>query len=153
MKKTVKIMIIMGAVLMISLLSGCHGSVKVSGITSFNYRYTTGNMVNADVFYGLEYKNGTYTATVKSNGEPEEDAKHFKVNKGFEENLRSILEKYEVSKWNGFNKTNKMVLDGNSFYLDIYMEDSEISAHGYMSWPNGYADFKDEVTILFESIQ
>ncbi|MBE6016532.1 MAG: hypothetical protein E7233_02830 [Lachnospiraceae bacterium] len=153
MTKTVKILIIMGALLMISLLCGCHGNVKVSGITSFSYRFTTGNMVNADVFYGLEYKNGNYTATVKPNGEPEQNAKKIKVDKSFEENLRAILEKYKVSKWNGFNKTNKMVLDGNSFYLDIYMEEGDISAHGYMSWPNGYADFKDEVTVLFESIQ
>ncbi len=153
MKKTVKIIIIMGAVLMISLLGGCRGNVKVSGITSFSYRYTAGNMVNADVYYGLEYRNGTYTATVKPNGTPEEDAESFKVDKMFEENLRAILEKYKVSKWNGFNKTNKMVLDGNSFYLDIYMEEGEISAHGYMSWPDGYADFKEEIINLFESIK
>lgn len=153
MKKTAKILIITGAVLMISLLGGCRGDVKVSGITSFSYRYTTGNMVNSYVIYGLEYKNGSYTATVKPDSVPEEDAKSFKVSNGFEENLRAILEKYKVSKWNGFNKTNKMVLDGNSFYLDIYMEGGDISAHGYMSWPKGYADFKDEVTILFESIQ
>ena len=149
-----KIFIITGvAVFMISIFTGCFRSSRISSIKSFHFWYTTGNMVNSDVSYDLEYKNGAYRATIKPDGVQDNKAVKKKVDTEFADSLKAILEKYKVGKWNGFNKTNSMVMDGNSFTLDISMDEGDISAHGYMSWPSGYADFKEEVITLFESIQ
>ena len=62
-----------------------------------------------------------------------------------------ILKKYGVGSWNGFNKRNKHVLDGNSFSLSVCMGEEEIDASGYMRWPKNYADFTNAVRQLFDA--
>jgi hypothetical protein len=53
------------------------------------------------------------------------------------------LNEHEVARWNGFDKNNRNVLDGNSFTLSVTMENGkDIHAHGYMKWPKGYQETK-----------
>jgi hypothetical protein len=57
--------------------------------------------------------------------------------------IEKKLNEYHVSRWNGFNKNNKYVLDGDSFSFTLkYNEKDEVSAHGYMMWPNNYSEVK-----------
>ena len=54
---------------------------------------------------------------------------------------------------NGFNKSDRYVLDGNSFSLSISMNNDEyVSASGYMKWPKNYKEVKEELITFFSTI-
>lgn len=69
------------------------------------------------------------------------------------EELGKIAQKYHLSKWNGFQKTNNMVLDGENFSLSITLADgSSISASGNNAFPDDYADASSEIQTLFSGL-
>ena len=69
------------------------------------------------------------------------------------EQLGEIAGKYRLDKWDGFDKKNKHVMDGNNFSLSVTLADGEtISAHGSNSFPDGYSDAKQEICELFEDL-
>ena len=154
MKKKIPTAIFTGVLLMLlSLLPGCAKKAKIGDITVFRYHFTNGYARYAYTDYELERKDGGYTARRKPSGVPDEKADVFTVDAAFAEKLKAILKEYGVGSWNGFNKSDKHVLDGNSFSLTVYMGEEEISAHGYMRWPKNYREFKEAVTALFEGLK
>ena len=69
------------------------------------------------------------------------------------EQLGEIAGKYRLDRWDGFDKTNKHVMDGNNFSLSVTLADGKIiSAHGSNSFPEGYGDAKQEICELFEDL-
>ena len=67
--------------------------------------------------------------------------------------IENILKKYEVYKWDGFNKSDQNVLDGNSFDISIILKNKEtIRAYGYMKYPNNYREVKNELDNIFMEI-
>jgi len=55
------------------------------------------------------------------------------------EQICDILSKLKVNRWNGFNKINKNVLDGNSFNFKLYYQNEIlISAHGVNATPKDF---------------
>ena len=51
----------------------------------------------------------------------------------------------------GFDKSDDNVLDGNGFYLSYFTEDNQqISASGYMKYPDGYSTFKNDIISFYE---
>ena len=125
---------------------------KITDIEYFNFHYTTGYHMNAYVIYNLEHKNNKYIASIKPNEIPDENAIKKEVDKSFVNNLKKILIKYQVETWNGFKKYDKNVLDGNSFSLNVRMQNSEIESSGYMKWPKNYTEVKQELDKLFSKI-
>ena len=122
-------------------------------VNLFKYFFTKGYARNADIRYELEFKDNKYFATIKHWGIPEEEATILEVDESFEKKLEEILKKYNVSSWDGFQKSDKHVLDGNSFDLYIKMEEeNNIDASGYMKWPKNYREFKQEVIELFDGL-
>ena len=70
------------------------------------------------------------------------------------ERIEKVLKDNHVEKWNGFNKNDKNVLDGDSFSMSITTrEGEEIDAHGYMKWPTNYGEVKTELDKIFEDIR
>ena len=68
----------------------------------------------------------------------------------FANEVINILNKYNVTSWDGFNKSDRNVLDGDSFSFSLrYDEDKEVDAHGYMRYPNNYRDVKQELIDIF----
>ena len=123
--------------------------VKIGSIKNFHYFYTKGYAMNADVFYDLECDKECI-ATIKKYGESQEDAIKKTVDSDFVKQVEEILEKYEVGQWNNFHKTDKNVLDGDSFSMSItFQDDTSISASGYMRYPNNYSSVKNELDDLF----
>ncbi len=124
--------------------------VPITSIKKFRYHYTTGYAMNDDVFYELNCEKKCIIK-IKQNGEREEEAHKISVKKEFIQELEGILKKYNVGTWNGFQKTNPNVLDGNSFSMNILFQDgTSIDASGYMSYPKHYRDVKKELNELFE---
>ena len=69
------------------------------------------------------------------------------------EKLGEIVGKYRLDLWDGFDKTNKRVMDGNSFTLSVTLTDGKtISAHGSNRFPDGYDEAKQEICALFEDL-
>ena len=125
--------------------------VEITNIKYFEYYHSAGMMMNSDKRYILEKVKDSYKITVKKVNEPPESAITKKVTKNFANDLESILKKYNVEKWDGFNKSDPNVLDGSSFSITINMMDgNHISAHGYMMYPKDYGKVVKEIKELFE---
>ena len=134
-----------------SLLSGIMKSVKIGEIGYFSFVYGNGSMINGSVSYTLKLKDGVYTASVKPLYEPEEATKTFTVDASFARKLEQLLVQYKVGKWNGFNKFNKMIMDGDNFGLSVIMTDgTSLDAHGYMKWPKNYSEVRNGIEELFD---
>ena len=109
--------------------------------------------MNAYTRYEINKKDGKYIATIKQYGKSDEEAQKVEVSENKVKELESILNKYNVIKWNGFNQNDKNVLDGDSFSLSIHMEDDkDISASGYMKWPDNYKNVREELNSFFEDL-
>ena len=151
--------IIIVIIIIILLVLGILGFVifdnresNVSNIEYFRFFYTRGYAYHADVTYELDCYNKCQ-AVVVPYGVGDEDAIVKNVDKEFVDRLLEIINKYNVDRWDGFNGTNKDVLDGDSFSLSIKTREKKyISATGYMSWPKNYGSFKAEVDALFEEL-
>ena len=123
---------------------------NIENIKYLNFGYSTGTMMNAFVSYSIEYKDNNYNLSIKPNMVSEEDKKETIISKKDVEKIISLLNKYEVYKWDGFNKSDSNVLDGNSFHLSVrYNEDKSISSSGYMMWPKNYREVKGELDSIF----
>ena len=63
-----------------------------------------------------------------------------------------LIEECELHKWNGFNETDSMVMDGSGFSLDIvYADGTEVYAHGSNSFPKGYGEAAERIDAMFYS--
>lgn len=144
------IWILLGGVLMISLLAKNAHGVSAAPVERFLLSYTNGSMANSNVVYEFFYKEGRPMVSVKPMGVPEEEAVCFETNEAFAASLQALLQQHKVSRWDGFAGSDTMVLDGDSFSLNItFQDESSLSAHGYMKWPKGYGEFEKAVDELF----
>ena len=117
---------------------------KIENIKHFRFSYSTGYHMNASVSYEINLVDGKYILKVKPTDIPEEETKEFELSKDKVIEIENKLNEYHVSRWNGFHKVDKYVLDGNSFSLNIRMENSKnIEASGYMMWPVNYREVRN----------
>ena len=124
--------------------------VMIKDTTRFRLFFTNGYMMNADTEYEYELKDDKYIMTIKPYLVSQEEAISFEVDKSVVEEIETILNKYDVYKWDGFSKSDKNVLDGDSFSFSVRMKEEAISASGYMKWPKNYGNVKEEVSTVFE---
>ena len=65
------------------------------------------------------------------------------------DSIKEILQKYDVIKWDGFNKTESDIFDGHSFNIDVVFTDgTEIKAYGNNAFPENYNDVFAELNDL-----
>lgn len=149
--KAFLILVIAGVVILLfTLFFGRAKPVKIGEIEYFHFSYSNGSMANGNVSYAMELKDGSYTASVKPLYEPEEARQFFAVDESFARELEQLLVQYKVGKWNGFNKFNKVVMDGDHFGLSVMMTDgTTLDASGYMKWPKNYPEVRDGIEELF----
>ncbi len=120
-------------------------------VESFSFFYSTGTMINAFARYKLtREKTGVYTVTICPDGVDPEDTVTMTVDDSFVQRLLKILRQYHVGYWNGFNKSNRYVKDGNSFSLNVSLQNGRsIDSHGYMRWPKHYKEVRASFNELF----
>ena len=127
--------------------------LSTSNIKSFYLTYTNGYMINSYTRYQLSLEDDKYNIEIKPYGIDEEDKLNIEVTTEFIEELSKILKKYAVNKWDGFDKTNQGVLDGDSFSFSMSFNNGKsIHATGYMKWPSNYHLFESDISTLFMDI-
>ena len=156
MKKIWIILIILIIVIVISLivvLKKRKIELTKDNIKYIHFSYSTGNMIYSNVQYKIEYKDYKYIATIKPNGISEEEAKKIEIDENTIEKVINVLNKYKIYHWNNFNKSDKHVLDGNSFSFSLTTKDNKtIDASGYMMWPSNYRNVRDELDEIFNEL-
>ena len=126
--------------------------VEIDEFKYFEFGYSNGYAMNSNILYRVDC-NDKCIAKIKPYGVEDSDAFIVELNDNEVSKIISILKKYNVSSWNGFNKTNKNVLDGDSFHMYLSMKNGDyISASGYMKWPNNYSDVRGELDNLFSKL-
>ena len=148
-------LLILTGVLMslVFLLGGCK-NMEIKELESFAFSYTTGNAMDASVSYELRLDDGVYTAVIKDDGVPLEEADIIETDQAFADRLAAFLHENKVERWNGFKKVNWRVLDGKSFSLALSTKDGKsLSAHGYMRWPKQYKEVKAGIENLFNTLR
>lgn len=126
--------------------------IEIKNIDSLEFSYSIGYAMNAYYRYELVCSNKC-RIKIKPNGFPEEEAMEYDVSDELMKKLVDMLNKYEVSKWDGFDRTAKDVLDGDSFSFTIRMKDeTNIHASGYMMWPDNYRMVQEEFKNIFSEL-
>ncbi len=142
------------AVLAAALLFGCKAKKSADWdnvkITSFSYSQS-GMSTDSIYTYTLTRENGKAVLHADLNaGYYEADAE---LDESAFDTLSEIARQYKLEKWDGFDKVNKMALDGSSFGLHINLEDgSSIDAYGSNSFPTGYGEASRKIVECFESL-
>ncbi len=124
-----------------------------SEIKSFHLSYSNGYMMNANIIYEFKLEDDRYIASIKPYLVADENTLIIDIDQDIVEKIVDILKKYEVNKWDGFDKVDKDVLDGDSFSLSVWFKDDKsIHASGYMMWPENYRNVRDEISDIFMEI-
>ena len=125
----------------------------VKDIISFKFRYTYNNSKDGFVEYIILKGDNEHGASVKLRNESAEERREFPVRSEDVLRLEEILNRYKVGKWDGFHKSNKYVLDGNSCSMYVKTKDgTHIEANGYMRYPAKYKEVRQELDGLFEDL-
>ena len=124
----------------------------IENTKSFNMFYTKGYAINSDIRYEYELIDNEYHVYVKPYGISEEDKIEVVVSNDFIKSIEEVLNKYEVYKWDGFNKSDNNVLDGDSFHIGVSMDGMNISASGYMMYPEHYREVREELDNIFNEL-
>ena len=145
---------VLSGIVVVLLVLGVYVAVfskpKSITIKKLTFSYSSNNMMYGYTRYELECTDKCM-ATVKVYGVPDEDAVTVEVDKEEVEELEKKLSKYEVYKWNGFKKSDRNVLDGNSFSFFLTTKDDDyIGATGYMKYPNNYSEVRSVLDSFFE---
>ena len=125
---------------------------EIESFKSMHLGYSNGWSIYANINYEVLNKDDGYYVTIKPYGVPDDEKQTVKLTDEQVKELLEILNKYEVRKWNGFHKTDRNVLDGDSFSFSLYTEDDEISASGYMRWPKNYSEVRSALYDLFNPL-
>jgi len=124
-----------------------------SPLKELTFSYNIGNSSESYKYYHLFKKENIWYVEFENSYYQDPKPPKYEVDDNFVKKIETILQKYEVYKWNGFDRVAKDILDGNGFQLSIHLEDDTyISAHGYHIWPNNYEEVRSSLTKTFESI-
>ena len=113
-------------------------------INELEYSYTSGYGMYQDVRYTIDCENKCILK-IKEYEKSENDIKTIKLSDKDMDKFEDILNKHHILSWKGFSKSDRNVLDGDSFSFHLrYNDDEKLSASGYMIYPNHYNSFQKE---------
>lgn len=121
---------------------------KIENISHLYFTYTSGYAMYSYATYIMDCDDKCIV-TIKPNGVPDEEKYTKEISKEKLKEIEAKLNEYHVGRWDGFKKSDKYVLDGDSFSFNLKFNDDEITAHGYMMWPNNYSEVKSYLVNTF----
>lgn len=111
---------------------------KANSTWVFEYS-TSGMAFRSGVTYRAWKDDDKVYAQVRLSGVDIKDAPVFEVDEAFAEGLEMSLSNTNADAWDGFNGHAQGVMDGDSFSFSFRDGNGRnISAHGYMAWPEGF---------------
>ena len=126
---------------------------EITSIKSMHLSYSNGWSAYSYTRYDLEKKDDGYYVEIKPYGYSDDEMQEVKLSKKDINKIIEVLNKYNVVKWNGFHKSDQGVLDGDSFSFSLHTEDDiDVSASGYMRWPDNYRNVRDELGEIFNPL-
>ena len=131
---------------------GENAEVNESNIETFEYRYI-GSIGGNSHSYRISFDE-PLTFTLEGMQYPFEKAST-DLDAETAARVAALYKKYDLRKWNGFDRVAKHVLDGDGFSLSICFRDGKkLFAHGSNAFPKGYRDFCTELKeILKPSVE
>lgn len=121
-------------------------SYQDDGIYQVNileFSYTNGYGMNQDVHYLIDCENKC-NIKIKEYEKDEDDVITIYLSDKDMDKIETMLNRYHILSWKGFSKSDKNVLDGDSFSFRLrYNDDEKLSASGYMMYPKYYREFKE----------
>ena len=126
---------------------------EITSIKSMHLSYSNGWSAYSYTRYDLEKKDDGYYVEIKPYGYSDDEMQDVKLSKKDINKIIEVLNKYNVVKWDGFHKSDQGVLDGDSFSFSLHTEDDiDVSASGYMRWPDNYRNVRDELGEIFNPL-
>ncbi len=121
-----------------------------SGIKEFRFNYS--NPFGACSYsYAVKNKGGKVIFEFEDDQHREFETMSCEIGNDILEKLNDYYVKDKIKKWDGFSKTNRHVLDGDGFSLEICFNDGRsLYARGSNSFPAGYSDFVGNIRSLFK---
>ena len=117
----------------------------INGIKYFEYSYFGGWVTKDNVYYKVEC-NDKCKANIRT---AESETKEVTLDDETVDGLVELLNKYRVSKWDGYNRRSSST-DLAGFNLTINTNDNkDIKASGYGYFPKNHERFKEELNELF----
>jgi len=72
------------------------------------------------------------------------------VDEAFLQELSAVIDSHNLKKWDGFQKSSSMVMDGNGFSLVVtFTEGDGIIASGSNKYPKGYREAAEAIEAVF----
>ena len=122
-------------------------------VNRLEYSYTSGYGINENVLYTIDCENKC-NVKIKEYGKNENDIITINLSDKDMDRLEKILNKNHILSWKGFSKSDKNVLDGDSFTFRLrYNDDEKVSASGYMMYPSHYNKFKQQFEDFISSLK
>lgn len=117
-------------------------------IISFEYEY--GSYWGGYYYYNIETIEEKIIFTAKGyNGVELDICKQ--VSEEDIKKLDSIIKKYKIDEWNGFNESDIAILDGYSYTLKVeYSDGRKIESYGYEKYPENYEEGDKELSELLK---
>lgn len=124
---------------------------KITELTRLDFGYTTGTYIYGNISYEINCEDKCILS-IKPDTIPDEEKQEVEIDKKTINKVIDILNKYEVTKWDGWKKSDPNVLDGSDFHMYLTIQDNKtISASGYMMFPKNYGKVQDELDKLLGS--
>ena len=157
-KNITAIAAIMAAVIafavVIVFLVGGQRNVRSGSIVEFSYG--SGSGMGGYVQYTLKRQDNLALLEINRSGVPEDKAGDIKktIDGEYLDRLATIINENEVARWDGFDKSDSSILDGDGFVLKVkYDDEKTIEAHGYMIYPGNYRVVTDKFVELFSEME
>ena len=159
MKKGIVVAVIITAMIIVGVFLGLPYTVKkleepknseiTGGITDF--RYSVGSWTACE--YELEREGDKAHLTVNRYKGSDVEIIDIMVDADCLTELSKIINDNEIYKWNGFDKSDDDIMDGEGFSLSVAYDDGKkIEAHGYMKFPSGYKEGASRLTEYLERL-
>ena len=126
--------------------------INIEDLEYFYFSYSNGYEINSNIIYEINKKDNKYIASIKPYGISSDDKKEVEINKDILDQINDILNEYNVILWDGFHENDKDVLDGDSFSFNLKTKKDNISASGYMMWPNNYRNVREKLDEIFNNL-
>lgn len=133
--------------------AGANAADNQSGVNAFYYSYNAS--IGGDSYsYSVIEEDGKHFFVYESMLYPDYGEITREVDEEFLEKLTQLYLDCHLASWDGFNKTNEFVMDGDGFSLDITFQDGQsLQARGSNCTPDGYKDFCAKMEELFSTVK